>query len=84
MTLAMAISPNLVAAAFAAEMLGVNHKDLYGHHPFLNHRRIPVSLTDVKRVFAVYAVKEPFHAISQYPHNISRLFQGLGLIYGKP
>ena len=38
MTLAMVTSPNLVAAAFAAEMLCVNHKDPYGHHPFLNNR----------------------------------------------
>jgi hypothetical protein len=34
----MAVAPNLVAAAFGAEVLSVNHKYSYGFHPNLDHR----------------------------------------------
>ena len=38
-TLAVPVPSNLVAAAFGAEVLRINHDAHYGFHPKLDHRR---------------------------------------------
>ena len=47
MALVMPIAPNLVAATFDTEVLGVNHKHSYGFHPQLDRRPLMMCAADL-------------------------------------